>query len=70
MNHEGFSVHDSKLTEYDAGNVVNRDLNIGPKGDGTVPKETVDAFSALGKWMDVNSESILGTRLRRLRKID
>ena len=36
-------------------------LNIGPKGDGTIPKETVDAFSALGKWMDVNSESIRGT---------
>lgn len=36
-------------------------LNIGPKGDGTVPLETVDAFAALGKWMEVNSESILGT---------
>jgi len=36
-------------------------LNIGPKGDGTIPQETVDIFTALGKWMDVNSESIVGT---------
>lgn len=36
-------------------------LNIGPTGDGSVPKETVDTFSAIGKWMAVNAESIRGT---------
>ena len=36
-------------------------LNIGPKGDGTIPPETVKAFHAIGTWMKVNSASIYGT---------
>jgi alpha-L-fucosidase len=42
--------------------VVSRDgnylLNIGPKGDGTVPEETVTLLNAMGDWMDVYGESI------------
>ncbi len=36
-------------------------LNIGPKGDGSVPEETVNSFRAMGSWMKVNGESIYGT---------
>jgi alpha-L-fucosidase len=36
-------------------------LNIGPKGDGTVPEESVRAMHAIGAWMKVNRESIVGT---------
>ncbi len=43
-------------------------LNIGPKGDGSIPQETVDVFSALGTWMQVNSESILGTTASSVEK--
>jgi len=36
-------------------------LNIGPKGDGTVPEESVRAMRDIGAWMKVNGESIYGT---------
>jgi alpha-L-fucosidase len=36
-------------------------LNIGPKGDGSVPMESVQAMHAIGAWMRVNGESIYGT---------
>jgi len=36
-------------------------LNIGPKGDGSVPPESVKAMRAIGAWMQVNGESIYGT---------
>ncbi len=36
-------------------------LNIGPKSDGTVPVQSVDALRAIGEWMKVNSESIYAT---------
>lgn len=36
-------------------------LNIGPKGDGSVPQESVEAMRAIGAWMKVNHESIVGT---------
>jgi alpha-L-fucosidase len=37
-------------------------LNIGPKGDGSVPPESVSSLRAIGAWMKVNGESIHGTR--------
>jgi alpha-L-fucosidase len=36
-------------------------LNIGPKGDGSVPEESVKSMQAIGAWMKVNGESIYGT---------
>ena len=33
-------------------------LNIGPKGDGSVPAESVESMRAIGKWMAVNGEAI------------
>ncbi len=37
-------------------------LNIGPKGDGSVPEESVRSMRAIGRWMKTNAESIYGTR--------
>lgn len=37
-------------------------LNIGPKGDGSVPDESVRGMRAIGRWMKTNAESIHGTR--------
>ena len=37
-------------------------LNIGPKGDGTVPQESVELLQAVGDWMKRNGEAIYGTR--------
>ena len=36
-------------------------LNIGPKGDGSVPQESIDTLTAVGRWMAVNAEAIRGT---------
>lgn len=36
-------------------------LNIGPKGDGSVPKQSVQAMHDIGAWMKVNRPSIVGT---------
>jgi alpha-L-fucosidase len=36
-------------------------LNIGPKGDGTIPAETVTLMKGIGAWMKVNSGAIYGT---------
>ena len=35
-------------------------LNIGPKGDGTVPNESVTKLDSIGDWMAIYSESIYG----------
>lgn len=36
-------------------------LNIGPKADGSIPPESVEAMRYLGRWMRVNGEAIYGT---------
>ncbi|MDM8159999.1 alpha-L-fucosidase C-terminal domain-containing protein [Labilibaculum sp. K2S] len=36
-------------------------LNIGPKGDGTVPVQTIDTLQIIGDWMKTYGESIYGT---------
>jgi alpha-L-fucosidase len=36
-------------------------LNIGPKGDGSVPEESVRSMQAVGAWMKQNGESIYAT---------
>ncbi|HEX5789783.1 MAG TPA: alpha-L-fucosidase, partial [Luteolibacter sp.] len=36
-------------------------LNIGPRADGSLTQETIDRLEAIGRWMDVNHESIHGT---------
>jgi len=37
-------------------------LNVGPKPDGTFPEASIERLKAIGKWMDVNGESIYGTQ--------
>jgi alpha-L-fucosidase len=66
----GYSDHDSnwKTNEVLIRNLIdiaskggNYLLNIGPKADGSVPSQSVDAMAAIGKWMSANGESIYGT---------
>lgn len=37
-------------------------LNIGPKGDGSVPEGVEEVFRRVGKWMEVNGEAIYESR--------
>lgn len=37
-------------------------LNIGPKGDGSVPEESVKSMRAIGAWMKTNGEAIYATQ--------
>jgi alpha-L-fucosidase len=39
----------------DGGNYL---LNIGPKGDGSIPEPSVEILSTVGKWMDTNGSTI------------
>lgn len=36
-------------------------LNIGPKGDGSIPQETIERMEAIGAWMKTNGNAIYGT---------
>ncbi len=45
-----------------AGNNSNLLLNVGPKPDGTFPKESVERLAEMGKWLHENGESVYGTR--------
>ena len=36
-------------------------LNVGPTSEGLIPEPSVERLKAIGKWMDVNGESIYGT---------
>jgi alpha-L-fucosidase len=37
-------------------------LNIGPRADGTIPREDQDLLLEIGKWLSVNGDAIYGTR--------
>jgi alpha-L-fucosidase len=37
-------------------------LNIGPRSDGTIPEEVQQVLLEMGSWLNVNGESIYGTR--------
>jgi alpha-L-fucosidase len=49
----------------DGGNYL---LNIGPKGDGSVPEEEVRVLTEVGKWMDTNGETIYKSDLCQPRR--
>ena len=66
----GFSEHDHawKSDETLIRNLIdiaskggNYLLNIGPKGDGSVPAESVKSLQAIGAWMKTNGAAIYGT---------
>jgi len=44
-----------------AGNGGNYLLNIGPRGDGSIPEESVQRLSEVGKWMDKHGPTIYET---------
>lgn len=73
----GYSEHDHdwKTAETITRNLIdiaskggNYLLNIGPKGDGSIPKESVDCLTKVGIWMDTNAEAIRGTTASPLEK--
>ena len=37
-------------------------MNIGPKGDGTIPEESVKILHDLGRWVKPNGEAIFGSQ--------
>lgn len=37
-------------------------LNIGPRPDGTIPREEEDLLRGIGRWLTVNGEAVYGTR--------
>lgn len=37
-------------------------LNVGPKGDGSIPKESVEVLDTVGKYVTANADSIYGTK--------
>ena len=69
-NHWGWNKHDKSFKSTEdlihklvdiaskGGNFL---LNIGPKPDGTFPEESIERLEQIGRWMDVNGESIYGT---------
>ena len=66
----GYSVHDDawKSNETLIHNLIdivskggNYLLNIGPKGDGSIPQESIESMRVIGKWMATNGEAIYET---------
>lgn len=66
----GYSDHDHawKIPETLIRNLVdivskggNYLLNIGPRGDGSIPQESIESMHAIGQWMATNGEAIYGT---------
>jgi alpha-L-fucosidase len=45
-------------------------LNIGPKGDGSVPEESIQSLRAIGAWMKTNGEAIYATQASPFAKLD
>lgn len=45
-------------------------LNVSPTGEGTLLPPAIERLEVIGKWMDVNSESIYGTSASPLGKLD
>lgn len=37
-------------------------INIGPRGDGTIPEWQVERLRAMGRWLNINGDAIYGTR--------
>ena len=44
-------------------------LNVGPRPDGTLPDQAVERLEGIGRWMDVNHESIYGTHASPFRQL-
>lgn len=75
----GYSEHDHKWKSNEtlirnlidiASKGGNYLLNIGPLGDGSVPRESVGAMEAIGAWMKTNGESIYATAASPFAKLE
>lgn len=44
-------------------------LNIGPKPDGTIPQESIDRLTEVGRWMALNGDAIYGTSASPFKKL-
>ncbi len=44
-------------------------LNVGPTSEGLIPAPSVERLAALGKWMQMNGESIYGTTASPFKKL-
>lgn len=69
--------HDWKSTETLIRNLVdvvskggNYLLNVGPKADGSIPKESIERMKAIGTWMEMNGDAIYGTHASPFGKPD
>ncbi len=49
----------------DGGNYL---LNIGPRGDGSIPEESVRILTAVGRWMERNGQTIYGAQRCRVNR--
>ena len=49
-------------TASGGGNLV---LNVGPKGDGSIPEESVGILKEMGAWLERNGEAIYGSERAR-----
>ncbi len=57
-----------KLVSLLVGTVANNGnllINVGPKGDGTIPDIQAEKLRGLGRWISVNGEAIYGTECSR-----
>jgi alpha-L-fucosidase len=45
-------------------------LNVGPTAEGVIPAPSVERLRAMGAWLDINGESIYGTRPGPLQGLD
>ncbi|MBI2940463.1 MAG: alpha-L-fucosidase [Chloroflexi bacterium] len=45
-------------------------LNVGPTAEGVIPQPSVDRLRAMGQWLEVNGESVYGTRPGPLQGLD
>jgi len=53
-----------------AGKGGNYLLNVGPKGDGSIPAESIKSMQAIGAWMKVNGAAIYGTTASPFASLD
>jgi alpha-L-fucosidase len=51
-----------RLLARAAGHGSNLLLNVGPKPDGTIPKEAAGRLGEVGRWLETHGEAIYGTR--------
>jgi alpha-L-fucosidase len=50
---------------HDGGNYL---INIGPKADGSIPEESVQILSTVGRWMDKNGKALYGADICQPRR--